>query len=431
MNKKQFKNDSQNKIEIGARRTPKKKIAQQNPFARINLHPLEELELESHERSDLTVESLEPQTQPRISNASSTSSTSSTLENEQSHSGANQNNTDRTTKTSETNTNKLKYNKINERAKLEHLDALVQPPSPMRDFQKVPNSVTRDALPAGLFRGKSKQVWDYLWSVSRGSFNPTRIVRKSRKEIMKGSGIGSMVTVDAALLHLELTGLLGKVSAIGSSIGNEYEIFTPDEITQMAQNYPILDGASSTSSTSSLIQKVVQLDVPLSGTSSSTQVIDNKDIYSVPKTSLKTKEKIDDDEGFTPFNGLREILEKEFRALNGKGITANDAEALKELAELLVNELREARSKTKSISKPSAFLVQHLKTRLTHYSASKLKPNKIKPDMVGKNSDRQDISIDLSAYTPEEIEDFQDKFCLSCGINLEECRCEKRILQQT
>ena len=48
--------------------------------------------------------------------------------------------------------------------------------SPVRDFQKVPNSVSRNL---DLFRGKSKQVWDYLWSVSRGAINPSRTVRKS------------------------------------------------------------------------------------------------------------------------------------------------------------------------------------------------------------------------------------------------------------
>src|SRR5918912_641174 len=41
--------------------------------------------------------------------------------------------------------------------------------APERDFQRVPNSVTRQAIPEGLFRGKSKLVWDYLWSVSRGA----------------------------------------------------------------------------------------------------------------------------------------------------------------------------------------------------------------------------------------------------------------------
>src|SRR5215218_4931214 len=55
--------------------------------------------------------------------------------------------------------------------------------APESDFQRVPNSVTRRAIPEGLFRGKSKQVWDYLWSVTRGAVVPTRSTRKSRREI--------------------------------------------------------------------------------------------------------------------------------------------------------------------------------------------------------------------------------------------------------
>jgi hypothetical protein len=101
--------------------------------------------------------------------------------------------------------------------------------APERDFQRVPNSVTRQAIPQGLFRGKSKQVWDYLYSVTRGAIIPVRNVRKSRKEIKAGSGLGSMVTVDAALEHLESVGLLLIKPAIGSLIGNEYEVFTPEE----------------------------------------------------------------------------------------------------------------------------------------------------------------------------------------------------------
>src|SRR5215213_2087772 len=80
--------------------------------------------------------------------------------------------------------------------------------APERDFQRVPNSITKQAIPSGVFRGKSKQVWDYLWSISRGAIIPTRTVRKSRKEIKAGAGLGSMVTLDAAIDHLEQVGLI-------------------------------------------------------------------------------------------------------------------------------------------------------------------------------------------------------------------------------
>src|SRR4028118_754753 len=103
------------------------------------------------------------------------------------------------------------------------------PIAPERDFQRVPNSVTREAMPQGLFRGKSKQVYDYLYHQTRGAITPKRSVRKSRKEILRGSGLGSMVTVDAAVEHLKSVGLLDVRAAVGSLNGNEYEVFTPEE----------------------------------------------------------------------------------------------------------------------------------------------------------------------------------------------------------
>ena len=48
-----------------------------------------------------------------------------------------------------------------------------------------------------------------------------------------------MVTVDAALEHLDRVGLINTKSSIGSLAGNEYQVFTPEE------------ASTSTSSTSS------------------------------------------------------------------------------------------------------------------------------------------------------------------------------------
>src|SRR5215213_8141207 len=103
--------------------------------------------------------------------------------------------------------------------------------SPIRDYQKIPNSITREAVPAGMFRGKSKLVYDMLWSKSRGKINPSRTVKISRREIKKETAIGSMVTVDAALNHLQSIGLIQVVRNVGSLTGNQYEIFAPDELT--------------------------------------------------------------------------------------------------------------------------------------------------------------------------------------------------------
>src|SRR5215203_706446 len=70
-----------------------------------------------------------------------------------------------------------------------------QPVSPIRDYTKTPNSIARVVMAKGLFKGKSKQIYDYLWTSSRGSINPSRKIRKTHGEIQSGTGIGSLNTV--------------------------------------------------------------------------------------------------------------------------------------------------------------------------------------------------------------------------------------------
>lgn len=223
--------------------------------------------------------------------------------------------------------------------------------APERDFQRVPNSVTRRAIPEGLFRGKSKQVWDYLWSVSRGAIVPVRVVRKSRREIKAGAGLGSMVTVDAALEHLETIGLIRIKPAIGSLIGNEYEVFTPEEAST---------SISSTSSITSPTQKLVELDVPESGSTSTTQTIDNNTSYTPPKTSFNTNTINDDDEAFAAFIGA---WRKATREVTGRQPARAEAAKWQELAEVLITELKIAAART-TVSSVPAFLSEHLRRRL-------------------------------------------------------------------
>jgi hypothetical protein len=221
--------------------------------------------------------------------------------------------------------------------------------APERDFQRVPNSVTREAMPQGLFRGKSKQVYDYLYHQTRGAMTPKRSVRKSRKEILRGSGLGSMVTVDAAVDHLKTIGLLEVRPAIGSLIGNEYEVFTPEEASTRS---------SSSTSTTSSIQKVDNLVLPESSTTSTTQATDSTNSYSTPKTKIKDKDHIDDD---ATALALLETLRQAEREVTGKN-SSNSAQ-WRELADVLIAELRIASGRT-TVSNVPAFLAEHLRRRL-------------------------------------------------------------------
>jgi hypothetical protein len=223
--------------------------------------------------------------------------------------------------------------------------------APESDFQRVPNSVTRRAIPEGLFRGKSKQVWDYLWSVTRGAVVPTRSTRKSRREIKAGSGLGSMVTVDAALEHLENLGLIAVKPAIGSLTGNEYEVLTPDEAST---------STSSTASSTRITQKVDELDVPESGSTSTTQLVENAGAWGPPNTSFKTKELNTDDEAFAEFAAA---VRKTAKEITGKEPSKAESARWAEVAEVLMTELRIAAGRT-NVSSVPAFLAEHLRRRL-------------------------------------------------------------------
>src|SRR5919202_1089147 len=53
--------------------------------------------------------------------------------------------------------------------------------APARDFSRVANSIVRQAVPAGLFAGKSKQLYDYLYARTRGAVVPVRTVRVTKE----------------------------------------------------------------------------------------------------------------------------------------------------------------------------------------------------------------------------------------------------------
>jgi hypothetical protein len=231
--------------------------------------------------------------------------------------------------------------------------------APERDFQRVPNSVTREVMASRLFRGKSKQVWDYLWSVSRAAIIPTRTVRRSRPQIRAGSGLGSMNTVDAAIEHLRSVGLIVVRSIVGESNGNEYEIFTPEEVATQLYSTPNLTGNTSLSGNTKTTQNLVIPVLPESGNTNTTLTINGTASYGDSKTSFKTKEENTDDDAHAR-RLVAQLLDAE-RELTGKFSTNSDC--WDELGKLLVTELKIAAART-TISNVPAFLTEHLRRRL-------------------------------------------------------------------
>jgi hypothetical protein len=223
-------------------------------------------------------------------------------------------------------------------------------PAPMRDFQKVANSITREAVPAGVFKGKCKQIYDFLYSKTRGAIVPSRSAKLTRQAIMQGSNVGSTKTLFLNLRHLRAAGLITWAECEGTHGGNEYTVYLPEEAqgtlgthgtqgTQSApsHNLPMVPSVESTLGTQGLSSEL------------STFTRD-------PNTLIKDKERFDDEAA--PLGELFRELERELIGKNSASL-----QQWQDLRELLVTELKIAAART-TVSNVPAFLTEHLRRRL-------------------------------------------------------------------
>jgi hypothetical protein len=232
--------------------------------------------------------------------------------------------------------------------------------APERDFTKVANSIVRAAVPAGIFGengGKSKQLYDFLYTQTRGAIVPRRKIRMPKDKLMKAAGIGSEVTLRKNLQRLRDTGLIKEEVVTGAHGGNEYEILMPEEVG--------LTGFSpSTPSTPSRGGYTLYLREPLPplearGSRPRLSPTDETS-YGDDKTFLKDLSTIDDDEAFAE---LLALLKQASKEVTGKEPNAGDRDRWRELGELMVTELRIAAART-TVSSAPAFLAEHLRRRL-------------------------------------------------------------------
>jgi hypothetical protein len=218
---------------------------------------------------------------------------------------------------------------------------------------KVANSITREAVPSGLFTGKSKQLYDYLYSLTRGAIVPTRVVRVAREQLMKGAAIGSKVTLEQNLRKLIATGLVSMRIIGGIQGGNEYTVFLPEELTPPST-------PPTPPSPPSGGQKLAPL-APLETSPPRVGVtVENNIGFGDDKTSFKTKEENIDDEAFA---GLNEVLREIARETTGKSPTRAEQDRWREVGEVLKAEFIIAAGRTTVSSVPS-FLAEHLRRRL-------------------------------------------------------------------
>jgi hypothetical protein len=229
------------------------------------------------------------------------------------------------------------------------------PVAPVRDFMKVANSIHREAAPAGVFKGKGKLIYDYLYSRTRGAIVPTRTVQASWREIMKAACIGSDKTLREQLKLLRAAGLITWEWSEGSQGGSVYTVHLPEET-------PGTGGTSGTASTSGTSGQFL-LPVPPAETTTGTASLNStaQTTSELSKTSFKTNtEKSDDDEAFADFIT---VIGKAAKETTGRGLSPAERHRWAEVAEVLATELKIAAGRTTVSSAPS-FLAEHLRRRL-------------------------------------------------------------------
>lgn len=232
--------------------------------------------------------------------------------------------------------------------------------SPQRDFTKVANSIQREAVPAGLFSGKSKQLYDCLYTLTRGAITPTRSIRISRPKLMKKAHIGSRITFDTNVERLISVGLISVKKIIGEHEGNEYLVHLPEEVEATMPSQTSQGSQTSLTRSAQKLVRVVGLETShtrhtLSTTDSTT--------YDPPNTFFKTN--TDDDDALAQF---KEMFRAAAQELTGKVPSLGERDRWTELARVITQELKSAAAKTGPISSVPAFLTAHLKRRFTHKS---------------------------------------------------------------
>jgi len=261
------------------------------------------------------------------------------------------------------------------------------PIAPQRDFTRVANSIVRDAVPQGIFIGKSKQIYDFLYLKTRGAIQPKRSIRVTKFNLMRGSGIGSERTLLKNINHLKSVGFIKVTEFDGQHGGNEYEVFLPEE----TQPTP---PTSATSRQSHYVPQEVESLPPVeSNVGGVAQAQQSQEFNGnlILKTNTDT---VIDDESASEFSFVIKKLNTVSLELTGKGISMREKEKWESLVDLLILELRTAAKRTKSVSSVPAFLTEVLRRQFftERQQKSSAKLSKTKFDTVGKtDSDSYEI----------------------------------------
>ncbi len=248
-----------------------------------------------------------------------------------------------------------------------------RPIAPERDYNKRANSLERVALPAGLFPGASKRLYDALYIRTRGAVVAKRTVQATRRELMQWSDIRDIKTVNVHLRRLKASGLLAALNSPGEHEGCMYEVFLPEEANpDQTQTNPVPSPTQKTDSDQD--QKTVWVG--------SGNRVENKATSDAPKTSFKTKDQDDDERA----RSIGQIFMEMEREVTGANKSTLDQWA--KLKGVLLGELKSVAARA-TVNSASAILAEHLTRRFA------------KPDTPRKEGKRTTEPVPLA---PEEIE---------------------------
>jgi hypothetical protein len=281
-----------------------------------------------------------------------------------------------------------------------HTTQREMPVAPVRDFMKVANSIGRQAVPAGFFTGKSKQLYDCLYSLTRGAIVPSRAVRISRPKLMKKAHIGSRVTFDANISRLLSVGLITVKQIPGEHEGNEYTIYLPEEVDSQLLSQATQTSPSSHTGWTGYAQYLGSPDSLEPSQTSPTLTYDISTSYGVPKTRLNTSETNDDE----VFRDLLSAIKTAIVKIKGSPVVFSAAEQGRwgEVGEILVDELLDAAERAQVVSSVPSFFAEHLRRRFARRvnEPSVRSSNSLESEngSVAKPAERQPTVL-----TPEQI----------------------------
>jgi hypothetical protein len=220
---------------------------------------------------------------------------------------------------------------------------------------RVANSISREAVPGGLFAGKAKQLYDYLYSKTRGAVIPRMSVRLTKRELMRGADINTEVTLRSNLNRLRTIGLVETTEMRGVHGGNEYTIYIPDEIIPTTGSRPSRDSRPAISSQK--LEGLEGLETRGGRVGVNLEIEDSS-----PDSNTLFKTTTDDDDG----TGLRcfvsEIEKAALELVRGPlPVTEQERERWIECGKTLAQELQKIGTRTGTVSSVPALLNAHLR----------------------------------------------------------------------